>query len=138
MDINNNINGLQHIGIPVSDLEETITFYKSLGFNIDLKTEIEEDGNKIQVAFMENNNLVLEFYQMEGEDLKEVLRRKNGHIDHIALDVKDVKEAYSELEKMNYNLIDDELQFIPFFKNGVKYFRIKGPDGEIIEFNQKL
>ena len=138
MDIKNNISGLQHIGIPVSNLEETITFYESLGFKIDLKTEIEEDGDKIQVAFMGNNNLVLEFYQQEGEDLNEVLRRKDGHIDHIALDVKDVKEAYSELEKMNYNLIDDELQFIPFFEKGVKYFRIKGPDDEIIEFNQKL
>jgi len=44
----------------------------------------------------------------------------------------------SDLEKMNYNLIDDQLQFIPFFEKGVKYFRIKGPDDEIIEFNQKL
>jgi hypothetical protein len=28
----------------------------------------------------------------------------------------------SDLEKMNYNLIDDQLQFIPFFEKGVKYF----------------
>jgi len=138
MDIKSNINGLQHIGIPVSDLDKTIIFYQNLGFETDLKTDIEEDNGKTNVAFMKNKNLVLEFYQMEGEGLEEVLSREDGHIDHIALDVKDVKKAYSKLEKMNYNIIDSEIQFIPFFKNGVKYFRIKGPDNEIIEFNQKL
>jgi len=138
MKIQDNINGLQHLGIPVSDLEQTIAFYQKLGFVIDLKTEIEEAEGKIKVAFMTNNNFVLEFYQLEGQGLEEVLNRKDGHIDHLALDVKDVKEAYNELQKMKFNIIDDEIQFIPFFENGVKYFRIKGPDNEIIEFNQKL
>ena len=36
--------GIQHIGIPTNDIEKTIEFYKTLGFEIALQTINEEAG----------------------------------------------------------------------------------------------
>ena len=84
------------------------------------------------------NGLVLEFYQLVGADWVEVSNRGHGHIDHIALDVADIQGAWDTVR--NEGLMPVELApvFLPFWEKGVYYFNILGPDGERIEFNQRL
>jgi catechol 2,3-dioxygenase-like lactoylglutathione lyase family enzyme len=50
---------IQHIGIPVADLEETIAWYGELGFSVQFRTVL-DDG--VQVAFIEVAGTMLEFY----------------------------------------------------------------------------
>ena len=63
-----------------------------------------------------------------------------GAIDHIALNVTDVEKVYEAIvNDGSYTICDPEkgIQFLPFY-NGVKFFTILGPNGEKVEFNQKL
>ena len=44
MNLNENITGLQHIGIPTLVIDKTIEFYESLGFKV-IQRESLEDGS---------------------------------------------------------------------------------------------
>ena len=45
-----NVTGIQHIGIPTNDIEKTVAFYHSLGFETALRTVNEAAGE--QVCFL--------------------------------------------------------------------------------------
>lgn len=83
--------GIQHIGIPTNDIEKTIEFYRTLGFDIALQTINEEAGEK--VAFLKLKTLVIETYENKQAKLT------SGAIDHIAINVKDIEEVYHYIEE---------------------------------------
>lgn len=130
MNLHDNLTGIQHIGIPTNDIEETITFYKKLGFEIALQTVNKEADEK--VAFLRLNTLVIETYE------NKAAKMESGAIDHIAIDVKDVESVYQWINENDMNTTKDILQFLPFWENGVRFFTIEGPNKEKIEFSQYL
>lgn len=132
------ITGIQHIGIPVINLEESIKFYKQLSFICIHSKDITREEGKIRVAFMQLNTCIIELYEFEGSYLEEVKKRTNGHIDHIALNVTDIEYMFKKLKNEGFQLIDDEIQTIPFFEKGVRFFTVLGPNNEKVEFNQRL
>ena len=124
------LNGIQHVGIPTNDIEATIEFYGKLGFEVALQTVNEEANEK--VSFLKLNNLVIETYE------NKAAKMESGAIDHVAIDVKDIEETYKEVCAMDLNTTNDEIHFLPFWDNGVKFFTIKGPNEEKVEFSQFL
>lgn len=124
------ITGLQHIGIPTNDIEETIRFYKKLGFETAFETVNEKADEK--VAFLKLGALVIETYENRQAALQ------NGAVDHIALNVSDIEAVYRVANGENWCILDDEIQFLPFWENGVKFFTIMGPNKEKVEFSQYL
>lgn len=124
------VTGIQHIGIPTENIEKTIAFYTSLGFQVSLHTEIKTTHS--QVVFLNLKDLTVEAY--EEHDLES----KSGAINHIALDVSDIEAAFQTIKEGGYSLVDSEIHFLPFWENGIRYFTIEGPNHERIEFNQKL
>lgn len=124
------LNGIQHIGIPTNDIEMTIQFYGKLGFEIALRTINEEADEK--VAFLKLGSLVIETYE------NKVAKMETGAIDHVAIDVKDVEKVYELVNQAGLNTTQDIVHFLPFWENGVKFFTIKGPNREKIEFSQYL
>lgn len=130
MDLKNNITGLQHIGIPTDDIEVTKSFYQKIGFEVVYEAVIEKSDEK--VAFLRLKDIVIETYENKEAAMK------SGAIDHIALNVLDIQEAYSYAKDNQFTLLDAEPQFLPFWDNGVKYFTILGPNREKVEFNQYL
>lgn len=130
MNLHDNLTGIQHIGIPTNDIEETITFYKKLGFEIALQTVNKEADEK--VAFLRLNTLVIETYE------NKAAKMESGAIDHIAIDVKDVESVYQWINENDMNTTKDILHFLPFWENGVRFFMIEGPNKEKIEFSQYL
>jgi lactoylglutathione lyase len=134
-----NLQGLQHLGLPVTDIERSKAFYMQLGFTETLRTEIQEDQDLIQVAMMEHENFTIELYQLGRERRQEIAGRGDGHIDHVALNVLDIDQAYAEIKSAGLEILEaDAPVYLPFWKNGVKYFTVRGPDGEKVEFNQIL
>ena len=115
------INGLQHIGLPTNDLEKTVAFYEGLGFSVALRTVNEAAGE-----------LMIEVYQTGRA------AGRAGAVDHIALDVADVDTLFVLLRDGGYELLDDAVRFLPFWARGVRFFTILGPNGEKVEFSQKL
>ena len=132
------INHIQHIGIPVTNLERSEAFYKGLGFENVMNASFEQEGERGTVAMMASGSMIIEIYQMPEKELIEIRNRHNGHIDHIAFDVADIDQAFASLKAASYLLVEPAPVFLPFWKNGCKYFNIIGPDGERLEFNQLL
>lgn len=59
-------------------------------------------------------------------------------VDHIALNVRSVDEAFKFVNESGLNNTKDSIHFLPFWENGVKFFTIEGPNKEKIEFSQYL
>lgn len=130
MDLKNYSTGIQHIGIPTNDIEKTISFYKELGFETALQTINKEADEK--VAFLKLKTLVIETYENKAAKLE------SGAIDHVAIDVNDIEEVYQYISEKKLNTTNDTIHFLPFWKNGVRFFTIEGPNMEKIEFSQYL
>ena len=128
MDIQSFVTGIQHIGIPTNDLHATTAFFEQLGFRAVLRTRTAKE----EVAFLQLRNIVIEAYE-NGK-----AAGVPGAIEHIALDVNDIEAAYAEIRSRGFEELEDGIQFLPFWERGVRYFTIMGPEGEKVEFNQKL
>ena len=129
MNLNENITGLQHIGVPTLVIDKTIEFYERLGFKM-IQREILEDGSK--VAFLELNKLVIETWENKS------ILSEFGAIEHIALGVCDIEDAYKYCKENKLTIVNKNIEFLPFWSNGIKYFTVKGVNNEKIEFCQKL
>lgn len=133
-----NVGGLQHIGLPVTDIARSVDFYTRLGFHIAMEKEFQDTNGIVQVKMLELNGLVLEMYQLPAADLEGIRSRRDGHIDHIALDVLSVDRAFEELSAAGITPLEGAPVFLPFWEKGVRYFNIHGPDGERVEFNERI
>jgi catechol 2,3-dioxygenase-like lactoylglutathione lyase family enzyme len=135
-----NFKGIQHLGIPVTNLEASVSFYTRLGFKRILasKVEVPEENDRIVVAFMEQKDIVIELYQVTARARKELVTRSDGHLDHIAFDVADVDKAFAELKEAGFEMIEDKPVRLDFWERGCRYFTVRGPNGEKLEFNQIL
>lgn len=136
--MNLHLQRIQHIGIPVTDLSRSEAFYASLGFKNVMASTFQYNGAEGQVAMMQSGEIIIEIYQMPESELAEIRQRRDGHVDHIAFDVADIDLTFDTLKKTNFTILEEAPVFLPFWKNGCKYFNIKGPDGERLEFNQIL
>lgn len=124
------LTGIAHIGIPTNDLSKTVSFYKQLGFIPVLETVNEAAGER--VAFLQMGNLMIETYENHSA------AEKAGAIDHVALNKNDIEAAFAAAKAAGMPLLHTEIQFLPFWENGVKFFIVEGPNKERVEFCQKL
>lgn len=131
------INHIQHIGIPVSNIQKSIAFYEQFGFNNVMLSTFEIEGEKGGiVAMMQRGTIILELYQMPASHLTKIASRKDGHIDHIAFDVDDIDLTFKTLKENHFTILETEPVFLNFWNKGCKYFTLLGPDGERLEFNE--
>lgn len=130
MNVTKYMTGIQHIGIPTNDLDKTITFYQRLGFAIAYQT-VNEKANE-RVAFLQFGNLIIETYENHAATLC------SGAIDHLAIDVKEIDRLYEEIKTAGFHILDDSVQYLPFWEKGVKFFTILGPNAEKVEFCERL
>lgn len=127
--------GLQHIGIPSSDVAASCRFYEGLGFERAFQTVIRGSQD---VVFYKSGNLVLEIYGAEESDTAANVKRAPGPVDHIAVDCLDVEAAFALAQERGYDIVSDGIEELPFWEHGVRFFMIAGPDGERLEFDQRL
>jgi catechol 2,3-dioxygenase-like lactoylglutathione lyase family enzyme len=117
--------GVQHIGIPTNDINKTIEFYHALGFETALRTV---NGTE-EVAFLQLHNLIIETYQ------NHQAKMEYGAVDHIAIDVKNIDDLFQVVKEAGtFKMLDQQVNGLPFWENGVKFFTIEGPNKEKIEF----
>lgn len=130
MSISNHVLGLQHIGVPTNDIEKSIKFYDGLGFKVEYSTVNPISNEK--VSFMKMDNLIIEVYETKD------VQFKTGAIDHIALNVTDISLVREYIKVKGYKILNKDIEFLPFWENGVKFFTIEGPNKEIVEFCEYL
>ena len=130
MELKEELNGIQHIGIPTNDIEETIRFYETLGFEAAFRTVNTKANEK--VAFLKLSSLVIETYE------NKAAKMQAGAIDHVAIDVKNIEAVYECINEAGLNTTNDTIHYLPFWENGVRFFTIEGPNKEKVEFSQYL
>lgn len=129
MDNKYGVVGVAHIGLPTNNIEKTIAFYKSLGFEVVMETYNEKAKEK--VAFLKLKNYCIETFE-NGQ-----AAMTDGAYQHVALDVENIENMYLEICKNKFEVVTDGIEELPFWERGVKFFMIKGPNAERIEFCQK-
>lgn len=123
------LNGVQHVGIPTTDLQGTIDYYDKLGFEVAGKYP----NGESTCAFLRLANLTLEVWTVDEA------AGVTGAINHFALDVTDIDKAFEEAQKLNLDFVEGLVQYIPtFWQKGIRYFNVLGPNHETIEFCQIL
>ncbi len=132
------INSLQHIGVPVTDMKRSADFYKRLGFENVMQTAFSYRSGTCTVIMMQLGQIIIELYRLPGQDLDAIRSRADGHIDHIAFDVTGVDEVFREMKEKGFEVIEEAPVFLNFWGKGCRFFNIKGPDGERLEFNEIL
>lgn len=134
-----NLQGFQHLGLPVTDLERSKVFYKNLGYEEVMRTDLPVQDEATRVAMLRKDDFTIELYQLPGQERREIASRHDGHIDHIALNVLDIDKAYAEIKAAGLEVLEEEApKFLPFWTRGMRFFTVRGPDGEKLEFNQIL
>ena len=136
--LDGNFQGLQHLGVPVTDIEVSKTFYARLGFRPVMEKCFADDQGPVSAVMVKRGSMVIELYQQPGERREEVFRRRDGHIDHVAFSVQDIDAAFEELRAAGFEPQQPAPVELPFWEKGCKYFSIRGPGGETLEFNQIL
>jgi len=130
--------GWAHLALKVEDLTRTKAFYEKLGFKESGSGYLPTTEGDIQIRFLEKNGFVIEVIEMIGEGLAELKKRGSGLIDHIALEVSNVSEALDAARKARLHLKNHMIQDLPLLERGVRFFFVEGPDGELVEFVQKI
>ena len=103
--MNLKINHLQHVGVPVTDIEISQSFYERLGFQRAMNATFVHEGEQGKVSMMKREGIIIELYQMPEAELVNVRQRKDGRIDHIAFDVDDINETFDLLKKEVFTII---------------------------------
>lgn len=136
--LDQNFDGLQHLGVPVVDLEASKAFYARLGFRPVMEKTFDDGDGQVTAVMVKRAAMVIELYRLPGERHAEVTRRQHGHIDHVAFSVRDIDSAFEELCSAGFEINQDAPIELPFWDHGCRYFSIRGPSGETLEFNQIL
>ncbi len=83
------IHGIDHIELIVRDVEEFVTFFQKLGFQ--LLTRTSHHGESAELQLPGPNQPIFEIHQVGGEE--------NIGVNHIAFRVDDAQAAYEALQQ---------------------------------------
>lgn len=121
--------GWAHLAIRVSNLQKSMGFYESLGFTRGKEGYLETESGRISIGFMELGEFQLELI----ENLQAGEKLPDGCLDHVALRVVDIYDAFRLCREKGFQLGSNTVKELSLFPSGIKYFMVQGPDGEKIE-----
>ncbi len=119
---------LEHVGIMVENLEESISFYRDI-IGLDVIKRMKHSKPGIELVFL----------GLEGEILVELVAGHNrqlaeeGKVNHVAFTVDDLSKEIQELKNHSVLFVEDEVTSLP---DGSQYIFFYGPDRERIEYFQ--
>ncbi|KAB7708833.1 methylmalonyl-CoA epimerase [Bacillus aerolatus] len=102
------MNAVDHIGIAVSSLEETMRFYtEQLGL-VHMKTE-EVASERVKVAFIDAGNVKLELLEPLNNEsaIAKFIEKRGQGIHHIAFKVQNIEERIQEIKKNGIRMINE-------------------------------
>ncbi|ERI05922.1 methylmalonyl-CoA epimerase [Aneurinibacillus aneurinilyticus] len=129
---------IEHIGIAVKNLDESVKFYtKMLGLKL-LGFETVE-SEQVRVAFLEIGETHIELLEPTSEDsaIAKFIAKKGEGIHHIALKVDDQKERLNKLKEAGVRLISEEPK-LGAHQNMVAFLHPKSTHGVLLELCQKV
>ncbi|MCH7516926.1 MAG: methylmalonyl-CoA epimerase, partial [Bacteroidetes bacterium] len=103
------LTSIEHIGIAVKNLEESIKFYEDiLGLKCYAVEEVEDQ--KVKTAFFNVGHTKIELLETTDPDgpIAKFIEKRGEGIHHIAFKTDDIKSSLKELKEKNIILINDQ------------------------------
>ncbi len=101
------ISHIEHIGIAVKNLEESIRFYEDmLGMECYAVEEVEEQ--KVKTAFFQVGQTKIELLESTDPEgpIGKFLEKKGEGVHHMAFAVKGIEDALAQMDEKGVRLID--------------------------------
>jgi len=103
---------IDHIGIAVKNLEESLKFYENV---LGLKatgTEVVEE-QKVKVAFLPTGDSEVELLEATSEDsaIAKFIAKNGEGVQHIAYRVDDIEKAIAEMKEKGMRMIDEKPRY---------------------------
>lgn len=100
---------VDHIGVAVKSLEETLPFYTEV-LRLPLLAIEEVESEKVKVAFLEVGETHIELLEPTSEDsaIAKYIEKRGEGIHHIALGVESIQDRLNELKEKGIRLIQEE------------------------------
>lgn len=118
---------IAHIAVVVKDIDRSREFYQNV---LDCEIEGDFENDRLKFLYLKSGNGIIELLQYKEEDVE----RSRGIIDHIAFEVENIKNAIEIAKKHNAIFLFEDIKIV----NNMKIIFIEGPDGERIEFIEKM
>ncbi len=127
--------GLAHIGLFITDIEKTKSFYsKILGFKVAHETALQSENGEVKICFLSLGDLCIEAVQLPNAQ-----KRSDGWFDHIAIKVKNIEAIKQKLEQRGIVFEEETITHAPsVWENGSKWILFRRPDNEHLEINEVL
>jgi len=128
---------VDHIGIAVKDLDETLKFYTDV-LGMDLQgTEVVEE-QKVKVAFLPIGDTEMELLESTDKEgpIARYIEKKGEGVQHIAYRVDDIEKAIEEMKAKGIRMIDEK----PRYGAGgakIAFLHPKSTHGVLIELCQR-
>ena len=103
---------VDHIGIAVKNLDETLKFYSDvLGLELGGTEVVEEQ--KVKVAFLPIGDTEVELLESTSEDgpIAKFIEKNGEGIQHIAFRVEDIEEAIEYMKSKGMRMIDEKPRY---------------------------
>ncbi|MDF2924867.1 MAG: Glyoxalase/bleomycin resistance protein/dioxygenase [Paenibacillaceae bacterium] len=123
------IKKLEHVGVYVNDMDESIRFYTEvLGLQLAARKRL---ANQVELSFLSfpgSSNIELELIGRGTDGMPD-----NGIVHHIAFTVTDIGQEVERLKGLGVRMLDEEPREI---LDGVQIAFFFGPNGERLELFQ--
>ena len=128
---------VDHVGIAVKNLDESVKFYESLGFKASGYEVVAEQ--KVKVAFLPCGDSEIELLESTEPDgpIARFIEKNGPGIQHIAIRVDDIDKALEELKAKEVRLIDQT----PRYGAGnarIAFVHPKATGGVLLELTQRM
>lgn len=103
---------VDHIGIAVKNLDETLKFYTDvLGLEVEGTETVEEQ--KVKVAFLPIGDTEVELLESTSEDgpIAKFIERNGEGVQHIAFKVDNIEEAIAYMKEKGMRMIDESPRY---------------------------
>jgi len=100
---------IEHIGIAVKNLDESIKFYEDV-FGLKCYAVEEVKDQKVKTAFFQIGETKIELLESTEQDgpISKFIEKKGEGIHHIAFKTDDIDSSLKELKGKNVKLIDEQ------------------------------
>ncbi len=128
---------LDHIGIAVKDLQESLRFYEEiLGLKCEGTEVVEEQ--KVRVAFLPVGDTEVELLESTDEDgpIAKFIEKKGEGIQHLAFRVDNIEAAIEEMKEKGMRMIDEK----PRYGAGgakIAFCHPKSTNGILVELSER-
>lgn len=140
------IQSLGHVGLGVSNLEQSLKFYRDvMGMQVLMELSVTDDrisrvigipGAKCRIIHLKLGDGILELFEYSvpvGTNKAMDMRQCDYGLIHIGFEVNEFHKHVARFKEMGLEFLGEPVEFRP----DVWVVYLRGPDGEVIELRQR-